>query len=194
MEKSNFKKRFIFPVMTVFLIATASWMSYNLAWRIGNNFIHQALAGLSGTLLFISITFSPLLVYPLAYFKGASLTERVTASLIIPFLWATKECFRLLTSFTLLESLYYYFNPLSLWLFCGVFAQMGLLEMICRKKLKHQGEKIKVIHPLAGAVFFISLFMVVFLYAWGQGENIYVLFLAWFRRLFGPGVGIQPTI
>ncbi|MCJ7771899.1 MAG: hypothetical protein MUP22_02070 [Desulfobacterales bacterium] len=148
----------------------------------------------SGALLFISITFSPLLVYPLAYFRGASLTERMTASLIIPFLWATKECFRLLTSFTFLESLYYYFNPLSLWLFCGVFAQMGLLEMICRKKLKNRGEKIKAMHPVALAVFFISLFLVVFLYAWGQGENIYVIFLVWFRKFFGPGVGIQPTI
>lgn len=194
MEKLNFKKRFMFPVWIVFLVMTTSWISYNLAWRIDNHFIHQALASVFGALLFISITFSPLFIYPLAYFRGASLTERVMASLINPFLWATKECLRLLTSFTFLESAYYYFNPLSLWLFCGVFAQMGLLEMICRKKLKNQDREIKAIHPVAMAVFLVSLFLVVFLYAWGQGENIYVIFLAWFRKFFGPGVGISPTL
>ena len=194
MEKLNFKKRFIFPVLMVFLVMAASWIIYNLAWRIDTHFIHQTLASIFGTLLFVSVTFGTLFIYPLAYLRGASLTERVAASLVNPFLWATKECLRLLVSFTFFESLYYYFNPLSIWLFCGVFAQMGLVEMICRKKLKNQGQEITAMHPAALAVFLVSLFLVVFLYAWGQGENIYVIFLEWFRNIFGAGVGIQSTI
>jgi len=190
MDELNFKKRFILPVLTVFLVMVISWIVYNLAWRIDTHFIHQTLATISGTLLFVSVTFGALFIYPLAYFRGASLTERVAASLINPFLWATKECFRLLTSFTFFESLYYYFNPLTLWLLCGVFAQMGLVEIICRKKMKNQGHEITVMHPAALAVLSVSLFLVIFLYAWGQGENIYVIFLEWFRKFFGPGVGI----
>jgi hypothetical protein len=194
MEKLNFNKRFVFPVLTVFLAMATSWIIYNLAWRIDNHLIHQLLATLFGTLLFISVTFGALLIYPLAYFRGAPLPERVVASLINPALWSIKECLRLLTSFTFFESLYYFFNPLSLWLFCGVFAQIGLVEMICRKKLKNQGRDITAVHPAALALFLISMFLVVFLYAWGQGENIYVIFLAWFREFFGPGVGIQSSI
>jgi len=194
MEKLNFKKRFVFPVAIVLLIMMTSWIIYNLAWRMDNHFTHQVLAATFGTLLFISVTFGVLFIYPFAYFRGASLTERVLASLVNPVLWATKECFRLLTSFTLLESLYYFFNPLSLWLFCGVFAQMGLVEMICRKKLKNRGQDITAVHPAALTVFMVSFFLVIFLYAWGQGENIYVIFLEWFRVFFGPGVGVQSSL
>lgn len=190
MKKYAFKNRFLFPVLAVWAVMTASWGIYNVAWRLDNHLIHHVLAAVFGTSLFLSVTFGTLVVYPITYFRGASLIERVTASLINPALWAIKECFRLMISFTVPESLYYFFNPLSLWLFCGVWAQIGLAEILCRKRLKQQGEEITVLHPAAVILFSVSLFLVIFLYAWGQGENIYVIFLEGFRKLFGPGIGV----
>ena len=116
--------------------------------------------------------------------------ERIAASLLNPFLWATKECLRLCISFSLLESVYYYFNPLNVWLAFGIAAEMALAEMICRQRRRSQGADIRVLHPIAVAVLLISLSLVVSLYLWGEGENVYAIFLEGYRVFFGPGTGV----
>ena len=185
MVKQDIKRRFFYPVFIIFLIMSISWTVYNIAWRIGNPAIHQTLATITGTLLFLSVTFGTLFIYPVAYFRGASLKERILASLINPFLWATKENLRLLISFSFSESLYYYLNPLNIWLLCGLVAQMGIAEIFCRHLLKKRGEAVRVLAPGPISAIIIGLFLVITLFAWGQGENVYVIFLEGYRKIFG---------
>jgi hypothetical protein len=190
MEKRNFVKRFLFPVLTVSLVMTASWIAYNLSWRLGPGGPHRPLATAAGALLFVSVAFGALFVYPAAFFRGASPRERAAACLVNPFLWATKECVRLLISFSFFECLYYYLNPLNIWLLCGVFTEMALAEILCRARLRHRGEAVRVLQPAALGVLAVSLFLAVSLYTWGEGENAYVIFLEGYRRLFGAGTGV----
>jgi hypothetical protein len=138
----------------------------------------------------LSVAFGTLYVYPAAFFRGASAGERAAACLVSPFLWATKECVRLSVSFSFFECLYYYLNPLNIWLLFGVFAEMALAEILCRARLKQRGETVRVLHPAALGVLGVSLFLAVSLYTWGEGENAYVIFLEGYRRLFGAGTGI----
>jgi hypothetical protein len=173
---------------------TLSWVSYNLAWRLESVALHRFLASLFGTLLFVSVAFGPLLVYSMAYFRGASLQERVLACLINPFLWATKECIRLYISFSFLECVYYYANPLNVWLAFGIIAEMAFAELLCRQRLRQRGENVRVLHPSAVAILMISLSMVVSLYLWGEGENVYAMFLEGYRVFFGPGTGVGVTL
>lgn len=190
MKKRTFVKRFLFPLLTVSLVMSASWIAYNLAWRLGPGGIHRPLAAAAGALLFGSVAFGALFVYPAAFFRGASPGERAAACLVNPFLWATKECVRLSVSFSFFECVYYYLNPLNIWLLCGVFAEMALAEILCRASLRRRGEAVRVLHPAALGVLGVSLFLAVSLYAWGEGENAYVIFLEGYRRLFGAGTGI----
>ncbi len=192
-EMSGFRRRFVAPVFTLFCVMTLSWVVYNLAWQLESEGLHRLVASVSGTLLFLSVALGTFIVYPMAYFRGASLRERILASLINPFLWATKECIRLCVSFSVLESIYYYLNPLNIWLAFGVAAEMALAEILCRERRRRRGEDIRVLHPAAVAVFVVSLFLVISLYAWGEGENVYVYFLEGYRALFGPGVGVHVT-
>jgi len=194
MKRLGFRERFVTPILTVFLVMVSSWLVYNVSWRLENVALHRVLASLSGTLLFLSVAFGTLVVYPMAYFRGASLRERVLASLGNPFLWATKECLRLCISFDLLESLYYYLNPLNIWLAFALAAQMALAEVLCRHRRQRLGADIRVLHPTAVAVFVTSLFLVVSLYAWGEGENVYVIFLEGYRVLFGAGTGVPMSL
>jgi len=194
MERCGFRERFVTPVLVVFCVMILSWLVYNLSWRLENATLHRILASVSGSLLFLSVALGTLVVYAMAYFRGASLKERIAASLINPFLWATKECIRLCISFTFLESVYYYLNPLNIWLVSGVTAEMALAEMLCRQRSRSQGSDIRVLHPTALAVLLISLSLVVSLYTWGEGENVYALFLEGYRVLFGPGTGVQVTL
>jgi hypothetical protein len=188
MERQDFRKRFLRPVAIVFVVMTASWIIYNTAWRLDDRSLHQSLAAISGTLLFLSVTFGTLFIYPTAFFRGASPRERILACLINPFLWATKENIRLYISYSFAECLYYYLNPLSIWLFLGIVTQMGLAEMVCRWRQLKTGEEVKVLAPGPLAAFVIGLFLTVSLFAWGQGENVYVIFLAGYRKLFGSGL------
>ncbi len=188
MEKRSIASRVLSPVAAVFVVMAGSWLVYNTAWRLENSALHQALAAVSGTLLFLSVTFGALVVYPWAYFRGAPLHERTLACLANPFFWATKECARLYVSHSLAECLYYYLNPLTVWLFLGVVAQMGLAELLCRWRRKRRGEEIRVAAPGAVAALVGGLGLVIGLFAWGEGENAYVVFLEGYRALFGSGL------
>jgi hypothetical protein len=188
MEKKDFKRRIIYPVGILVAVAAASWGAYNLSWRLDNRTLHQIFASVSGTLLFFSVTFGVLFIYPATYFRGASLGERVLASYVTPLLWATKECVRLYVSFSIGECIYYYLNPLNIWLFLGIVAQMGLAEILCRWVRVWRGEQIRILGAGPLAAFVIGLFLVIFLFAWGQGENAYVAFLSGYRILFGSGI------
>jgi hypothetical protein len=194
MEGLGLRERFVTPVLVVFFVMTSSWLVYNLSWRLESVTLHRVLASGSGTLLFLSVAFGALLVYPMSYFRGATWKERVLASLVNPFLWASKECIRLSISFSFLECLYYYLNPLNAWLLLGVTAEMALAEILCRGRCRRRGEDVRVLHPTAVAVFLISLSLVVSLYAWGEGENVYVMFLKGYRVFFGPGTGVQASM
>jgi hypothetical protein len=188
MKREHFAGRILFPVGYVFIVMFTSWALYNLAWRLENHILHQFLAAVSGTVFFVSVTFGTLFVYPMTYFRGASLGERILASFANPFLWATKENIRLYISYSFAECMYYYLNPLNVWLVLGVVAQMGLAEMFCRWLRAKRGEEIRVFGAGSMAAFFIGLFLVIGLFAWGQGENAYVIFLSGYRKLFGAGI------
>ena len=177
-ERPGFGKRFVRPVLLLFLVMVSSWLVYNLSWRLENVGLHRVLASLSGTLLFLSVAFGTLAVYPWVYFKGGS--------------W--KECVRLCISFSFFECAYYYANPLNVWLAFGVIAEMGLAELLCRQRLRKGGDPVRVLHPLPVAALSIGLSLVVFLYLWGQGENAYALFLEGYRAFFGPGTGVGVTL
>lgn len=190
MKKHSFVKRFVAPILIVFAVMAISWVGYNLAWRLDNDKIHHILADIFGTLLFVSITFGVVVVYSMAFFRGASLFERVIASFVNPVIWVIKEVFRMLTSFALSESLYFALNPLVIWLVLGIIAQMGLIEIICRWRLKKRGEEVRVFNVPAVLAFALGLSLVIILYAWGRGENVFSFYLEMYRAIFGPGVGI----
>ncbi len=190
MEKRSFVKRFVNPILIVFVLMSISWIGYNLSWRLDNDTVHHLLADVFGTLLFLSITFGVIVVYSTAFFRGASLLERVIASFVNPVIWVIKEVFRMFTSFSVTESLYFALNPLVVWLILGIIAQMGLIEIICRWRLKKRGEKVRVFNVPAILAFALGIFLVIILYAWGRGENVFSFYLEMYRAIFGPGVGI----
>lgn len=194
MRRLAFRERFVAPVLVVFAVMTSSWLAYNLAWRLESATLHRVLASVSGTLLFFSVGLGSLVVYSMTYFRGASLKERIAASLVNPLLWATKECIRVSISFSFFECVYYYANPLNVWLAFGVTAEMALAEMLCRQRRRSRGADIRVLHPAAVAVLLISLSLVVSLYVWGEGENVYAIFLEGYRVFFGAGTGVGVTL
>jgi hypothetical protein len=100
----------------------------------------------------------------------------------------SKEVLRLTESHPLAECLYWYFNPLNVWLVSLMVLEMGIATLIARAILKRRGRQLKVVTPAPLAVILGSLIFVISAYAWGQGENIYVIFLNGYRFFFGYGI------
>lgn len=188
MEKQPFAKRVLKPAGLLSVFMLASWIVYNLAWRLDSRLVHQALAAISGTALFLSVTLGAFYVYPAAYFRGATPAERILVTFATPFLWAMKECVRLYVSFSLAECVYYLLNPLSIALFFWVVAQMGLVEMLCRRRLARSGEQIGMVSAGSLAAVIVGVSLVIALFTVGKGESAYVIFLAGYRNIFGSGL------
>jgi hypothetical protein len=71
---------------------------------------------------------------------------------------------------------------------CLLAIEMGAGTLIARYILKRRGQQIKVfsVAPVASIVIGALAFGGIF--AWGQGENLYAIFLDGYRLLFGSGV------
>lgn len=188
MEKKSFSRRVLSPAVPIFAVMALSMVTYHLSRQIDNAGVHRVLATIFGALWFLSVAFGSFFVYAVSRLRGASLAERMLAISITPLFWATKEVIRLYESHTVAECLYWYLNPLNIWLLSFMILEAGLADLLCRYLLKRRGEAVRVAHPAPLATVAASLVFAVGCYAWGKGENIYVIFLAGYRLLFGSGV------
>jgi hypothetical protein len=100
----------------------------------------------------------------------------------------TKEVVRLTESHPVVECFYYYFNPLNFWLISFLAFEMGIATLLARYILQRRGENMKIITASPIVVILVSLTIVISAYAWGKGENLYVLFLEGYRLIFGSGL------
>lgn len=181
-------KRNIYPVFLVLIVAAISHFGYFGSRHVGNDTIHQLMAGIFGTTYFLSIAFGSLYVFTTAYVRGLPLPGRILLSFVVPFVWMSKEVLRLTESHPFVECLYWYLNPLNVWLVSLTILEMGIATLIARTVLRRSGQPIKVVTMAPGVVILGSLVFVISAYAWGKGENLYVIFLQGYRLLFGSGI------
>jgi len=181
-------KRVFIPVLSVFVVMSVSYAGYFGSRHLEGGLVQQWMACFFGITYFISIAFGTLYVFTSVRLRGASLSQCILASLVNPLVWMTKEVLRLMESHPFLESLYWYFNPLDIWLLSFVIMEMGLATLMVRNILKQRGEAVRVF--TFGPVLTVlgSLIFAVSVYAWGEGENVYVYFLEGYRLLFGYGL------
>lgn len=184
--------RTLTPVLSLTGSALVSYLVYFGLRGIGHHVIHppisQALAALSGLVYFLSIAFGPLYVYLVARLRGASVRLGIALSFVVPCAWMTKEVFRLTSSHPFIECLYWYLNPLHIWLILLIVAELGIAEILARRVLLRRGEGPGTAWQAPAMVVLCSIAVFVMLYMWGRGENLYVIFLEGYRLLFGTGL------
>ncbi len=178
-------------VFILFIITSVSFILYKYSIFLNPQWLYEWTAGISGICLFLCIGFGALYVYISLYREGASLTRKIIASYTVPLLWATKEVIRVYVAFTFFESLYFYLSPLIIGVFCGVISEMGLAELICRKMYQSQGTQANKSPVIPVCAFIGGLSVIVFIFAWGNGENTFYIFLRGFSALFGSGQGVE---
>ncbi len=185
MERQSLIRRAVTPAVTVLIVMAASAILYDQSWRIASDALHQLAAYVSGLVLFASIGFGFLYVYPRAFFRGASALERILASLVTPLVWDVKEMLRVSEYFTWGESLYYGLNPIFLLCLCVGAAQMGICEMACRAvRNKQILEPVPVITPASLIPVLVGLLGVGVFFVWGMGVHSFYIYQEGYKALF----------
>ena len=174
-------------VMIVAIAALVGYLGYYGTRGVGDRALGDILAAFLGTIYFVAIFFGSLYVYTHTYLIGLSLPRRVLLTCLIPFVWMSKDILVMTESHPWIESLYWYLNPMYIWLGCLILVQVGAGGMLARYILKRRGEAVKVFSIRSLAAILIGLGLFAGIYAWGQGENLYSLFLDGYRWLFGTG-------
>ncbi len=187
MEKKSFVNRLVIQVTIVLAVMVGmSIIYFHLAWRIDSgNSLRPVITTLSSWLLFISIGFGTLYIYPTAFFRGAGAGERIIACLVTPVVWNIKEMVRVSEVFSLGETLYYGLNTSFLLAFFGTFGLMGLCELICRWRLGKRGdEPVKVFSPAPLVAIFAGLAVLCVCLLWGLGVHFFYIYIQGYRSLF----------
>jgi hypothetical protein len=186
MERMSFGKRFLKPVIFVLLTLLVSNTAYfYLSWQISHPTLRAIFALVSSAVLFISIGFGAVYIYPVAYFRGAGIGERIIACLITPIIWNIKEMVRVSEFFTVGETLYYGLNTVFILSIFGAFGLMGLCELICRWRAgKRGGESIRILSaaPIVSMIMGLAALYVCLL--WGMGVHFFYIYIQGYRMLF----------
>ena len=187
MQKTSFLKRFVVPVVIVLVVMTVTAIIYfHLAWRMDtDNVLRPVVVFVSAAILFSSIGFGAVLIYPMAFFRGASAGERIVACLITPLVWNVKELVRVSEFFTFGETLYYGLNTVFLLSVFGALGQMGLCELICRWRLgKRSEEPVKVFSPAPVISIVVGLVALYLCLLWGLGVHFFYIYIEGYRAIF----------
>ena len=186
MRKESFWKRFLQPVGTVLLVWAAMSVVYlEYAWRIEPGALRSIIAFLSAALLFLSIGFGALYIYPMAFFRGASAGERIVACLVTPVAWSLRELVRVSEIFSFGETLYYGLNSAFLLTVFGALGQAGLCELVCRWRLSKRGEgPVKIFSPAPTLLVGMGLAAVYLLLIWGLGVHFFYIYIQGYKAIF----------
>ena len=139
-QRSSITHRFLAPLFLALTVMIVSRTVYLNACRVDSQALYHALALLAGAVQFASIVLVGLVVYPVTYFRGATVAERVTACSTNLAVWVGIDAYNVSEAFPCLESIYYGVNIGAI-LFAWNFAWMGVLELACRWREKGMGTK-----------------------------------------------------
>jgi hypothetical protein len=185
MQRGTFAQRFVFPAALGLAIMLGTLWIYNASWRIDNDAIHQWLAFVTGLGHMAMLLGGSLLIYPIAFFRGASLSERIIACLVVPVVWSVTEVFRVTEFFTFGESLYYGVNSqFVVYLACAAL-QMGVCEIICRWFTRGRaGAPMKIVPHGAVISILVGLVGVYVVMIWEGGVHWFYLYQQGYKALF----------
>jgi len=184
-EKRSFLQRFIVPSGIMLITMILSLVLYYNSYEIAGKALHPLIANVFGFILWLSIGFGSLYVYPVMFFRGASGGERVLGSLITPLAWLLKELIRVSEFFTFGETLYYGLSSLFLLIFIGSLGLMSICELICRAIVRRKsGAPVKVVTPLPVIGIVSALIALYVIFIWGVGVHWFYIYQEGYKALF----------
>jgi hypothetical protein len=177
MKKRDFSQRIVVPTSIVLVTMLLSRIIY----------FHSsaAVATLSGVVMFLSIGFGTFLIYPMSFFRGASLGERIVGCLVTPLVWNGIEIYNVSQAFTPAESLFYGVNIVIIGTVAAQFLMMGICDLLCRWKEKTAGqEETRAVTPFALLASLSGILGIYLVLVWGEGVGLHYLLIGVYKKIF----------
>lgn len=183
------RQRFWGPVLVLGLI----WLAADLLLAAGtqapygpaNPSLYRLWMNLLSGTRFGLLLLGTLLLYPIFYFRGAPLRERILGSLILPLVYMVTAMIRSTAFFPTGQAIYYGLNSLT---FGSLFLQVGLIgaaEMGCRAWLRWRRRQPVTVFgwPWAAAILVggVAIFLTLF---WEGGVHWFYVYQEGFKLLF----------
>lgn len=186
-ERGNRFTRFLLPVGVVVVLWLAADLLLELITRqpfpFANSAAYRPVMNILSRGRILSLLLGGLLIYPILFFRGATLRERIVGSLMLPLIYSLTAIVRAAAFFPLGEALYYGLNPITMGSFFLQIAFIGLTDLLCRWWLRRQdgrpfGYRPQIASLLLGA---LAAFLIL---VWNGGENWFYLYQQGYRLLF----------
>ena len=149
MERRSFLRRFILPLVLAVGIMAVSSLIYHGSSGLSRGLLRDALIGLFGPLLFLSIWFFAFVGPPLAYFQGAYFIERLIIAFVNPVIWVVRMEAKVACQFSAVEMVYFFFLPWNFGIMCVTLFEFSVSELACRFIHRRKEPKaVRVFDPL----------------------------------------------
>jgi hypothetical protein len=99
---------------------------------VENRVLHFLFTDIAGAIYGFFLLFHVLMLYPVLYFRGAGLPERISGSSLVVLCWLAKEVVRMTEFYSLAESVFYLLMPVQASICLLAICFMTTSELICR--------------------------------------------------------------
>lgn len=169
--------------MLVFGIWLLMSLIYAKAWKFDLGGVNTFISWVCGLGDVIFRVLTPLIVYAVACPRGASLAERVIASMVPTFGWAAYQLYLAAGVFSIGETVYYGFSSAFLFIFCVLISVIGLCELVFRLTgRQHRYTKKRLTGPITAIL--IGPLSVFVLMVWGGGVHFFYVYQEGYKLLF----------
>ena len=185
MKRQRFIRRVVFPASLVLGIMIISIIGYDLSRHIENRLLHLILSNVSAFVMFLSIWLGAFFANTLAFFRGATFSERILVCLATPVIWCSKVLAGFWGIYSTGEFLFLFLHHFIMGCPLVALLCMGFSEIWCRiiARRKTGDQSIKVF-ALNNAALLIVSFTAVVLMLWNGGHSYYYRYMDAYTKLF----------
>ena len=147
MEGRGILNRFLIPLFVALGTLAVSSLVYHGSTDMTSGMLRALVKDVSGALMFVSIWFFAFIGPPIAYFRGASLAERLAVAFANPLVWLVRMALSVSCQFSVVEMVYFFFLPWTFGVVAVTLFIFSVAELACRAVDRRRGNDARVLHP-----------------------------------------------
>ena len=185
MQKQNLYRRVIFPILLVMGVMLVSINVYDFSRRIDHHTLHLVVSHTSAVFIFFSVWLGALFGNTIAFFRGASFSERIIVCLAPALFRCGLILFDFIGIYSAAEFLFLFLHHIIIGGPLVALLCMGISEIWCRIIARRKtGDRTIKVFALNNTLVLVLSFISVFAMLWNGGHFYYYLYMDVYARLF----------